>query len=303
VSVQLRQLRYAMMVARERSFTRAATRLNVSQSAISEQVQLLEREIGFDLFTRTGRGVEVTDTGRQFLHEAERVLGDMMNLTEVARRLKGVGTDTLSLGLASGLADHVLPLLLADGQVPPDSRLEIRTAPTRLLFEQLQDRQLDVAISVEVEPGRLPAGLAVTRLAEIPLVLVVPPEHRFARAATAVDLASVADEPVLMSELAIGYGEIVGQLFRDAGLVPRTRAVIDNIDVMKVAVQAGWGIALMPQASVRLEVAHGALACVPLRPARPVPIGIYRSRSLPRRKAAIVGRIVAAASAGGKDTP
>jgi DNA-binding transcriptional LysR family regulator len=79
--LEFRQIRYALSVAKERAFTKAATRLNVSQSAVSEQVKLLEDEIGFSLFRRTPRGIEVTERGRTFLFEAERVVGDLLSLT------------------------------------------------------------------------------------------------------------------------------------------------------------------------------------------------------------------------------
>ena len=69
--MELRQLRYALSVAKERSFTRAAKGLNVSQSAVSEQVALLEGDIGFPLFRRTPRGIEVTERGRSFLSLSE----------------------------------------------------------------------------------------------------------------------------------------------------------------------------------------------------------------------------------------
>ena len=72
--MEFRQIRYALSVAKERSFTKAATRLNISQSAVSEQVRLLEDEIGFPLFRRTSRGIEVTERGRTFLYEAGRVV-------------------------------------------------------------------------------------------------------------------------------------------------------------------------------------------------------------------------------------
>ena len=62
--MDFRQLRYALSVYKERSFTGAAKRLNISQSAVSEQVKLLEEEIGFELFHRTSRGIEATDRGR-----------------------------------------------------------------------------------------------------------------------------------------------------------------------------------------------------------------------------------------------
>src|SRR6185312_12158989 len=66
--LDFRQLRYALAVYKERSFTKAAKRLNISQSAVSEQVKLLEDEIGFELFRRTSRGIESTERGRTFLY-------------------------------------------------------------------------------------------------------------------------------------------------------------------------------------------------------------------------------------------
>ena len=83
--MEFRQIRYALAVAKERSFTKAAGRLRISQSAVSEQVKLLEERVGFSLFRRTGRGIEPTERGRMFLYEAERVVTDLMNLSDVAR--------------------------------------------------------------------------------------------------------------------------------------------------------------------------------------------------------------------------
>ena len=67
--MEFRAIRYALSVAKERSFTKAASRLNISQSAVSDQVRLLEDEVGFPLFRRTGRGIELTERGRTFLYE------------------------------------------------------------------------------------------------------------------------------------------------------------------------------------------------------------------------------------------
>jgi DNA-binding transcriptional LysR family regulator len=82
--LDFRQLRYALSVYKERSFTKAAKRLNISQSAVSEQVKLLEEEIGFELFNRTSGGIESTDRGRTFLYESERVMGDLLSLSDSA---------------------------------------------------------------------------------------------------------------------------------------------------------------------------------------------------------------------------
>ena len=74
--MDLRHLRYASVVAKERNFTRAAQRLDVAQSAVSDQIAKLEGELGFALFVRAGRGIEVTDLGRTFIADAERILAD-----------------------------------------------------------------------------------------------------------------------------------------------------------------------------------------------------------------------------------
>ena len=117
-AMEFRQIRYALAVAKERSFTKAAARLNISQSAVSEQVKLLEGSISFSLFRRTGRGIEPTERGRMFLYEAERVLSDLMNLSDVARRLSGAGVETLVMGIGSGLAPVLLPHILPEGGLP-----------------------------------------------------------------------------------------------------------------------------------------------------------------------------------------
>ena len=112
--MHFRQLRYALSVYKERSFTKAAKRLNISQSAVSEQVKLLEAEIGFELFARTSHGIESTDRGRTFLYEFERVMGDLLSLSDTARRLRGVLQDTLTIAMGSGMAQIFIPRLFAD---------------------------------------------------------------------------------------------------------------------------------------------------------------------------------------------
>src|SRR5258708_13324324 len=86
--LDFRQLRYALSVYKERSFTKAAKRLNISQSAVSEQVKLLEEEIGFELFRRTSRGIESPDRGRTFLYESERVIGHLLTLSHTPTLLR-----------------------------------------------------------------------------------------------------------------------------------------------------------------------------------------------------------------------
>lgn len=285
LGVELRQLRYAIAVAKERSFTGAAARLNVSQSALSEQVAQLESEVGFQLFQRTKRGVETTESGRTFLADAERVIADVLSLSDTARRLRGAPSDTLAIGMGSGMAQIFIPRLFGQPGKLAAVRLQILTAPTKNIFSDLYEERIDAGIAIESDPERIPGGIVVERLTQVEMALIVSPGHRLAKSRKPVAVANLADEPLLMSELTVGYGQVVQSMFTDAGLRPNILAVADNIETMKVIVQTGAGIALVPRASVGNELALGAIRALSVTPRRVVSFGLFRRRHpLSRRK-------------------
>lgn len=286
--MELRQIRYALAVARERSFTRAGERLHVSQSAVSEQVAKLEEEIGFALFSRAGHSIELTDAGRAFLAEAERVSTEFQSLGRTAERLRGRRTDTLVLGMGSGMAQVFIPRLFpAVGQRAPGLRLDVLTAPTKSIFRDLDEGRIDAGIAIETAPERVPAGLAGERLATLELALVVHPQHPLASRPPPIDLGTLASEPVVMSELTVGYGEVVMSLLADAGVYPNILAVADNIETMKSILRQGRGCAIMPAAAAALEKELGLLRLLEFTPPRKVALALYRRRSQasPRREA------------------
>ena len=283
--VEFRQIRYALAVARERSFTRASTRLDVSQSAISEQVRLLEQQLKFPLFRRTGRGVEMTERGRAFLQEAERVMADVLNLDDTARRLRGSAGDAFMLGAVAGLAPLFVPRLFGQfHRVPPELRLEISTVTTRRMFAELQDQRLDAVIALEVEPDAVPAGVTVLAAAAVELALIAHPDHRLAKLAPPLELGRLVSEPIVMSQPTVGCGEIVRAMFGDLGVRPYVLAIADDLETMKAIVQSGAGVAVVPHAAVSNEVALGLLAALPIAPARAVRLGLLRRRQAMARK-------------------
>lgn len=273
-----------MAVSKERSFTRAAERVNVSQSAVSEQVKLLEARIGFDLFRRTGRGIEPTDRGRLFLTEAERVANDLLSLQEVALRLAGLGLETISLGVGSGLASLVLGRLLRNG-VPASVRLDVKTAPTRVIFDELAAGRIDLGVSAEVRPERVPVGILTKTLAEIEMVLILPPQHPLCDMSGPIALSLLAEEGLILNELAIGYGEIVMNAFNDLGIRPSIRATVDNVETIKVMVRSGVGVALVPSGSAAAECELGHLQVRSITPSLKMSINAYTNRfGIARRK-------------------
>jgi DNA-binding transcriptional LysR family regulator len=284
--VEFRQIRYALSVAKERSFTNAAKRLNISQSAVSEQVRLLEDEIGFPLFRRTSRGIELTERGRTFLYDAERVVGDLLSLSDTARRLRGAPSDTLTIGMGSGMAQIFMPRLFGDlNKILPGVRLEILTAPTKSIFDDLHEERIDAGIAIESDPDRVPAGLLFDRLTGAEMALIAHPKHPLARSRQPVDIGKLVSEPIVMSELTVGYGQVVLSFFTDLGIRPNILAVADNIETMKAIVQSGSGIAIVPRPCAENEVALGVLKVLTIAPARTVMLSLFHRRQpLSRRK-------------------
>jgi DNA-binding transcriptional LysR family regulator len=286
--LDFRQLRYALSVYKERSFTKAAKRLNISQSAVSEQVKLLEEEIGFELFRRTSRGIESTDRGRTFLYESEQVIGDLLSLSDTARRLRGSVQDTLTIGMGSGMAQIFIPRMFADlSHDLPGVRLEILTAPTKNIFNELHEERIDAGIAIETDADRLPAGLVFDRLIDAEMALITHPKHALARSKQPVDVGRLLAEPIIMSELTVGYGQVVLSLFTDLGIKPNILAVVDNVETIKMIVQSEGGIAIVPRACAENEVTLGLLKALSIAPARNVVFSLFRRREpMSRRKEA-----------------
>jgi DNA-binding transcriptional LysR family regulator len=279
--MDLRHFRYASLVAKERSFTRAALRLDVAQSAVSEQIAKLEGELGFALFERSGRGIELTDLGRTFIAEADRILAEVQSLTGRVERLKNIRRETVRIGLGSGTAAvFVARLFPRIAQLFPELQIDILTATTKSVFDDLISGRVDLGIALQVAEERVPTGLKTDHLLDLPLAVITAPDHPTLGDGMRVDVADIAAEPLIMYELPVGYGEIVRSIFSDAGVFPSSAMLADNIETIKAIVGQGTGIAIMPAVAADLEVRLGLLKSYTLLPSRHVPFALYRRRHL-----------------------
>jgi DNA-binding transcriptional LysR family regulator len=215
-------------------------------------------------------------------------MGDLLSLSDTARRLRGSLSDTLTIGMGSGMAQIFIPRIFADlKSALPGVRLDILTAPTKNIFNELHEERIDAGIAIESDPDRLPAGLIFDRLVDVEMALITHPKHALARSKQPVDIGRLLAEPFIMSELTVGYGQVVFSLFTDLGIRPNVLAVVDNIETIKIIVQSGGGIAIVPRASAENEVTLGLLKALSIAPARNVVLSLFRRREpLARRKEA-----------------
>lgn len=282
---EFRKIRYALAVAQTRSFTGAAEKLHISQSAISEQVRLLEEIIGFPLFRRSSRGIGLTDQGQSFLQEAERVFDDALNLSETARRIRD-GAEIFSIGIGSGLSTVFTEAFLVDfRQAFPGVRLDIFTEPTRRIYEDLHGERIDVGVAIETHAEEIPAGLAQIPFLATDMVMICAPGHALATEAGPVSIERIAQESLVMNELTLGYGEVVQSMFADGGHRLTIAAIADNIDTMMALVARGIGIAVAPMTAVRAEADSGRLNIIPVVPTRAVRLCLVRrQRPMPANR-------------------
>jgi DNA-binding transcriptional LysR family regulator len=258
-----RQLRYAHAIWNERSFSRAAAKMGVSQPSLSEQIRLLEEELGFSLFYRNSRGVEPSANGLAFLETAAGVVSGMSALKELARELKGKPGATLRIGVNSGLSQAMLPRVaqtLATGNVK--TRWELVTATTRRVLRLVHQQRLDLGIVFEGEVKPVSDKLLRADLAKTEIALLIPPTHPLARRRELLPLADIARLPLLINEPRIGYGRMMLDRLEASGFGAEIVGDCDDLESLKYMVEAGAGIALAPRIIAEDEVTRGTLRAV-----------------------------------------
>lgn len=261
----LAQLEAFVEIARRGSVSRAAETLFVTQPALTARIKGLERELGTELFVRTGRGVRLTEPGRSFLPYAQRALGAVAEGRQLLAEVSRGGAGQLALGAAPAVGTYVLPVILQRfHSAYPNVQLSVRTGHS--------EEVLGLVLREEVEVGLVRAlrhaDIQSVPLYEDELVLVTTPEHHFA-ARSGIVVEELGEEQLILFDRTSSYHDLTSSFFREAGVAPRGVMEVDNIDATKKMVRQGLGVALLPYTAVAEELAAGALAAVPIADATP----------------------------------
>ncbi len=250
-SVELRQLATFVAVAEEASFTRAAHRLHVVQSAVSSGVRSLERQLGAALFTRTTHRVELTDAGRALLPEARATLAAAAAAREAVDQVRGGLRGTVRLGIlqAPVMRPVHVPRVLATFRAQhPGVAVEVRHAGgSTMAAEQLREGRLDLAF-IALVPRAAP-GLTLTPLWREPFRLALPADHRLS-GASSVELADLTQEA--FAELPAGWGTRLAtdRAFAAAGVRRTITYEVNDTATVVEFVRHGLAVTLMPASVV-----------------------------------------------------
>ena len=273
--MELRHIRAALALAEDLHFGRAAQRLRVAQSAVSQQIKALEHELGAVLFMRTKRSVRLTSAGRSFVDGARRALMELAETTATVKGITSGETGRLAIQYMPLAALTELPKLVTEfRRRSPAVELLVEPASSADQLEALRTGRCDIGFAPSAMRGRSLDPLVSRVMTLSPLVALVPVRHRFA-ARRWIRFEDLRGEPLVFLSQA---GEPqVNLAFRrrclDAGFEPDIRMDVNSVDALLGFVAAGVGISFVPDligqigydgvrtVSVR-PIVHGGVAAI-----------------------------------------
>ncbi len=245
--MELRHIRYFLMVAEERHFTRAAARLGIGQPPLSQQIKDLEREVGAQLFRRTPHGAELTEAGSAFLSVIRDLPGTAARGALAARRVARGESGILRVGFtASSMFNSAVPAAIRTfRRAYPDVALELEEKNTRDLLDGLNSGALDAAF---LRPGTAGTDrLQVRMISEEPMMIVLPESHALSDQAS-VHLSGLAGEEFVIFPREAGPSlyDSVTEACRDAGFEPHITQFAPQLATVLHLVAAEVGVAIVP---------------------------------------------------------
>jgi DNA-binding transcriptional LysR family regulator len=261
--VELRQLATFVAVAEEGSFTRAADRLHVVQSAVSAGVRNLEKELGVMLFDRSTHRVKLTDAGRALLPEARTTLAAAQAAKDAVDEARGGLRGTVMLGTmqAQGMrAIDLAGILAAFRAEHPAVDVEVRhVGGSSEMAHDVREGRLDLAFVAL--PGDGPSGLELIPLAREPIMLAVPARHPLADSA-GIELAALRDETLVDLPTGWGIRMAVDRSFAAVGVTRTVTYEVNDTATVIDFIRNGLAIGLLPRSLVETTE---EIAFVPIR--------------------------------------
>ena len=255
------QLRTILQVAELGSLSKAADRLRIAQPALSRQVRLLEEELGIRLFDRHGRGMVVTEAGKEVLRHAQRIMQELDEIRATVADEDAPLRGQVSIGMPPTVSDILsVPLVSAFQVRHPEARLRIVSAYTGYLLDWLHRGELDVAIMYETRPVR---SLRMEPLLEEVLFLIGPPDSGL-RPDLPVSFAQVAALKLFLPSLGHGLRTILEQSAQIAGCRLEVPVEADSYSTLKNLVESGHGYTILPLAPIHRDVLVGRLVYAPI---------------------------------------
>jgi DNA-binding transcriptional LysR family regulator len=279
--MELDQLEAFVTIVRSGGFTRASAALHLSQPAISRRLGLLERELGAPLFERLRRGVVLTDAGRVLLPHAEATLACVRDGIDAVGALRGTSQGTVTLAIVGTLASTTLTERLRRfREKHPGVDLRLQTALSAEVSALVLRGDAAVGLRYRTDPHR---DLVSSTVYQEPIVPVCSSSHHLAqlrrvapRALAGERWIGFVNQPGAASE---PYSLALEQLRAAGGLAGSEIVPVDSLTAQKRLVEAGFGLALLPESSIDEELRSGTLSALRIPALRAtIPVALIHRR-------------------------
>lgn len=245
--MEFRQLQYAIQIAAEKNFSRAAEKLHIAQPSLSQQLSKLEKELGVLLFHRNTNSVELTYAGAVFIEKAQKIVDIMGEIRQEMDDISQLRKGRLIIGSMSITGAHVLPLVLPVFQQRyPEVEIVLMEETSANLTQLTAEGRTDLSLlSLPLQEPSLEYEVLV----EEELRLAVPVNHpssSWADRNGTVDLSRFEHEPFIVLKKGQGLRQTAIDLCLEAGFSPRIVFESSNIETVQSLVAAGMGVAFVP---------------------------------------------------------
>ena len=283
--MELRQLRYFIAIADHGSLSRAATALHIAQPALTQQIHLLEDELGVLMLHRSSRGVVPTDAGRKFYEHAQAIMKQVSDCKAAMTQLANHPSGFVALGIPQSVSGVLaLPLLKAARERHPEITIQLTEELSGTLIEQLFSGRLNLAILFDDDNlGRFKA----TAMVEEKMMLITAANSRFAPCGFSITLEEALALPLILPSLQHGVRPRVEQIARAAGLELQNVIEINSVGILKSALMADHGVTIQALAPMMPEAGTGDLIAFDICGAIPIRhIALCASKDIPLNSAA-----------------
>jgi DNA-binding transcriptional LysR family regulator len=261
--MQIETLKIFCDLVETQSFSQAAERNFVTQSAVSQQVRGLEEKFKRRLLERVRgrREMRLTDSGRSFYEESRNVLAAYEGLQERMRGLDGTVSGTVRVATVYSIGLHELPPVVRRFMgLYPHAKIDLEYSRTTRIVRDVLSGSIELGIVAYPEKRK---GLTIVPLAGDRLALICPPMHPLA-VRKKVRAAELSGQDFVLFERDIPTRRATDRIFKAHGVTLHRVAEFDNIETIKRAVEVGFGLAIVPRLSVLDEQKSGQLAVVAL---------------------------------------
>jgi DNA-binding transcriptional LysR family regulator len=260
--MDLRQLEMFRAVAEQGTFTKAAGRLKVSQSAVSRQVQLLEHELGGSLLRRSGKGVSLTEAGELLLRMTHRVERDVEEALAEISQTHALQRGTLHLGGGMTVCLYILPRLLKKyRRLFPGVDLRVTAGSSEKILERVRAHEIDLGLLTLPIVAR---DMEVRPVLREELVVVTAPGHPLSRERS-IDPKSLSKFPVILYETGSNTRKVLDQYFLEEEISASIAMESENVEIIKAMVAINLGVTIIPYTPVAKDVRAGRLAYCRIR--------------------------------------